>query len=334
MTETGQPAEQPGKAKPDRLADAPPALPSQFRDFTAASEAVLKFLQNRLPFGLWMVTRTEGDDWIVLDAEDRGYGVQAGSVFRWTDSFCSRMVRDEGPRIATDVASVPVYAGAPIGQQLPIKAYVGVPLTHLSGSLFGTLCAIDPETKPESIQSELPLLELLAQLLSSLLALELAAQAERRRAERAEAIALKDALTGLYNRRGWDQLLEREENRCRRYGHPAAVFVIDLGGLKEVNDSRGHDAGDHLIATAAAALQSAARDQDIIARIGGDEFALLAVECDEKGRNALAARIGQAFSHAGIRASVGYATRNPSRGLQAAVAEADAAMYAQKQARK
>jgi diguanylate cyclase len=307
---------------------------SQFQDFTAASEAVLKFLQGRLPFGLWMITRTEGDDWIVLDAEDRDYGVQAGSVFRWTDSFCSRMVRGEGPRIAPDAASVPAYASAPIGRQVPIKAYVGVPLTHQNGSLFGTLCAIDPESKPESITSELPLLELLAQLLSSLLALELAAQAERRRAERAEATALKDALTELYNRRGWDQLIEREENRCRRYGHPAAVFIVDLDDLKKINDTQGHDAGDRLITQAAQALKSAARDQDIIARIGGDEFALLAVECDDKGRNALAARIAQAFAQAGVRASTGYATRNPSRGLQAAVNEADAAMYVQKQARR
>ncbi len=60
-----------------------------FTDFASASRAVLSYLHRKLGFKLWMVTRTEGEDWIVLDAEDHGYGVEAGTVFRWADSFCS-----------------------------------------------------------------------------------------------------------------------------------------------------------------------------------------------------------------------------------------------------
>ncbi len=144
-----------------------------YADFSEASKAVLSFLHQRLGFNLWMVTRTEGEDWIVLDVEDHGYGVKKGNVFRWADSFCSRMVLGQGPCIAPNSQSIPAYANAPIGQQVPIAAYVGVPIHDADGGLFGTLCAIDPAPQKESLVDELPLIELLSRLLSSYLVAEL-----------------------------------------------------------------------------------------------------------------------------------------------------------------
>jgi hypothetical protein len=76
-----------------------------------------------------MVTRTEGNDWIVPHARDSGYGVTPNTVFKWADSFCSHMVAGRGPRIAPVPAAVLVYAAAPIAQQVDIGAQVGVPLT-------------------------------------------------------------------------------------------------------------------------------------------------------------------------------------------------------------
>src|SRR5262249_31950836 len=142
---------------------------------------------------------------IVLQTEDHGYGVTEGSVFRWADSFCSRMVRGEGPCVAPRSAEVPSYAAAPIGQQVAIGAYVGIPLSRDDGSLFGTLCAIHPHPQPESVRDELPLVELLGRMLCTVLANELRAAEQARLAERAQADALTDSLTGLFNRRGWDQ---------------------------------------------------------------------------------------------------------------------------------
>lgn len=106
---------------------------------------MLRLLHNRLGFDLWMVTRTEGDDWIVLHAEDHGYGIQDGTVFRWADSFCARMVEGEGPRIAPRSDAVPAYAAAPIGSQVRIGAYVGVPFAsrHPTASLSETLHQAD-----------------------------------------------------------------------------------------------------------------------------------------------------------------------------------------------
>jgi diguanylate cyclase len=304
------------------------------KDFTSAAHAVIAYLHGRLGFELWMVTRTEGNDWIVLAAEDHGYGVKSGAVFNWADSFCSRMVEGLGPCIAPTSAAVPAYAIAPIGQYIPIGAYIGMPLKLRDGSLFGTLCAIDPSPQNETIMREKELIELLAGLLSGVLSSELIAVDALRQAERAELESMRDALTSLYNRRGWDQLLRKEEDRCRRYGHPACVISIDLDDLKMVNDTHGHAAGDALLVNASLLMRDATRTMDLIARIGGDEFGVLGVECDASAAQALADRLRVTFRSAGTRASFGVAMRDPGHGLQHAFEQADAAMYREKKARR
>lgn len=303
-------------------------------DFASASKACMEFLHHKLGFQLWMVTRTEGDDWIVLSANDHGYGIKPGQVFRWSDSFCSRMVRAEGPNVAPDSRAVEAYATAPIAQQVDIGAYVGLPLLRADGTLFGTLCAMDPRPQPATITLEQPMLELMAEMLSSLLNAELAAADARRRAERAELEATRDDLTGLYNRRGWSMLLNREEERCARYGHPACVVSIDLDELKLTNDTQGHGAGDALLVRASQVLTSLTRSSDVIARLGGDEFAMLLVECDYYDAQALLQRMQAKMALHDVKASVGMAMRKPGYDLHEAFALADAEMYRAKRSRK
>lgn len=303
-----------------------------FPDFDTAVHAVLDYLHQRLGFDLWMVTRTEGNDWIVLQANDHGYGVKNGDVFRWTDSFCSRMVENQGPRIAPCVSDIPAYVAAPIGNQVQIGAYIGVPLTH-EGVLFGTLCAIHPTSQSETIAAELPLIELIGKLLSTLLHSELAASEQMRRAERSDAEAMQDCLTGLYNRRGWEHLLAFEEKRCEQLGHPACVVSIDLDGLKQINDTQGHAKGDALIYRAGQVLQTTVRQHDIVARLGGDEFAVLCIECPQEVGKQLVERLQAALKTAGIEASLGFATRHPGQSLLQAYNVADQAMYTCKRSR-
>jgi len=304
----------------------------QFNDFESAGRAVLAFLHKRLGFDLWMVTRTEGDNWIVLQSEDHGYGVEPGTVFRWADSFCSQMVKGNGPRIAPRSDCVPAYVEAAIGRKVPIKAYVGMPLVRSDGSLFGTLCAIHPSSQPESIADEQQLVEMIGGLLSTILQAELKCAEEARRAEHLQAEALTDTLTTLYNRRGWDRLLDAEETRCTRYGHPATVLAVDLDGLKQVNDTHGHAAGDELIRRAAAALRKAARTMDVVARLGGDEFGVLSAECDYEGSQVLLGRVKLGLDEAGVKASIGLAVRDPATGLKRAWELADQQMYKAKRA--
>lgn len=308
-----------------------------YSDFESAGRAVLEFLHRRMGFDLWMLTRTEGDSWIVLQSEDHGYGVEPGTVFRWADTFCFEMVKGNGPRIAPRSEDIPAYAAARIGRQVAIKAYVGLPLVQRDGSLFGTLCAIHPSSQPQSIVEEEELVGLLGAMLSTLLQNELRAADDDRVAERLQAEALADPLTKLYNRRGWDRLLASEEDRCRRYGHSAAVVIVDLDELKLVNDSMGHAVGDALLVSAAAALRGAARSIDVVARLGGDEFGILSVECDRSGADLLVTRVRTALASANVQASLGLAMREPGagrlRGLAQACEAADQLMYKDKNSR-
>lgn len=299
-------------------------------DFERAGQAVLEFLHRRVGFSLWMVTRVQGEDFIILQSEGTGYGVNPGTVIRWADSFCSRMVKGDGPRVAPDSDAVPAYFAAPAGRQFPVKAYIGVPITHADGRLFGTLCAIDPVRQPDAIVEEQELIELLASMLSAILDTELRLSEAVRRSEHLELEALVDPLTSLLNRRAWDRLLAREDERCRRYGHTATVFVIDLDQLKEVNDTAGHAAGDALLVRAATALREVVRDVDIVARLGGDEFGLIAVECDAADAELLLARLRSSLDARQVRASVGLSVREPTGGLKKAWEQADRLMYAQK----
>src|SRR5207249_2810629 len=130
-----------------------------------------------------------------------------------------------------------VYAAAPISQQIPIGAYIGVPVARRDGSLFGTLCAIDPTPQQESIRDDLPLIELLARLLGAVLDSKLKEVEQARLLEHSRQEALTDALTGLLNRQGWEKTITVEEARVRRYGSPACVLIVDLDNLKQVNDA-------------------------------------------------------------------------------------------------
>jgi len=138
-------------------------------EFSSAAEEVLDFLHGRLGFSLWLIARVEDDRWVIDQARDEGYGVSVGDSFPFSDTYCARMVEGLGPHFAAEASAVPCYADAGIGKELPIASYIGVPLRREDGSLFGTLCAIDPSPQPPSVGRELPLVELGGRMLSSLL---------------------------------------------------------------------------------------------------------------------------------------------------------------------
>jgi diguanylate cyclase (GGDEF)-like protein len=315
------------------VALAPDTAGQPFPDFTTAARAVLEVLQSRVGLRIWLVTRAVGDDQLVLEARERpgpGYGAAPGHVLSWEGSLCLRMTQGLGPTIAPRATAVEAYQSAPNRRDAPVEAYIGVPLRERDGSLFGTLCAFDPEPQPESLADAEDLVLLQASLLATLLQLDLDRDRQRRRAERAEDEALRDALTGCANRRAWDAALEAEEQRCRRYGHPAAVIVVDLNWFKQVNDNAGHDAGDALLRACARVLAEDAREVDVVARLGGDEFGVLLVETDAQGARARAERLRLALHAAGVDAALGLGLRPAGGTLPAAWRRADEDMYVDK----
>jgi diguanylate cyclase (GGDEF)-like protein len=285
-------------------------------DFAGASREVLAFLHQRIGMDLWMVSRADNEDWVVLTAEDHGYGVKDGDVFRWADTLCSRMVRGDGPRVAPSTADIPAYATLPFTRQLPIGAYVGVPLVDADGQLFGTLCGLNPQPMPAHIVDEQPMVEVFADMLSGLLSAELSTTALTREAETARSEALTDSLTGLANRRGWETALAAEEERCRRYGATACVVAIELDGMKSPGVSwAARDAYDTVLVRAAQALRQTVRKPDTLARLDDGRFVVLGVECTTAEAMALLRRLEQGVQGAELSAALGMAMRNRSSGL-------------------
>jgi two-component system cell cycle response regulator len=151
----------------------------------------------------------------------------------------------------------------------------------------------------------------------------------------------RDPLTGLPNRRAFEEELAREAARASRAGAPLAVVMLDVDRFKAVNDGHGHAAGDEVLRAVAARAAAAIRAGDLLARVGGEEFAILlpaadlprAAEAAERIRATLAARrIEAGGTSLTVTASLGCAALAPGETPEALVARADARLYAAKEA--
>ncbi|HEX8744480.1 MAG TPA: diguanylate cyclase [Thermoleophilaceae bacterium] len=155
-----------------------------------------------------------------------------------------------------------------------------------------------------------------------------------------QARADSDALTGLMNRGRFDEELGRQIARCKRYGERAALLLLDVDRLKQVNDRFGHRAGDQIIKLVARAARDRARETDAVARIGGDEFAVLLPSVDLPTAHRIAGEIAERvaaaaevpdFAGVPVAVSVGVAPLDASApSAEEALARADADMYARK----
>ena len=152
-------------------------------------------------------------------------------------------------------------------------------------------------------------------------------------------LAALDQLTGLYNRRSGEQRLAQEISRAQRHGRPLTVLLMDLDGLKQVNDKHGHAAGDMVLKGFAERVQRAIRGSDLAVRLGGDEFMVLLPECRvEEVRHVLARVEGLEVTYNNekipCRFSRGWTDYKPSEAPQDLLKRADDALYENKRAGK
>jgi GAF domain-containing protein len=141
-------------------------------DWVSAAESSLRFLREYVGWDVWVVTHVDGDRQIVLRAFPES-AVRPGTELPWADSFCRQMIEGNAPRVATVTAAVPEYASRASGPIRDIAAYLGVPLVAADLELFGTLCGIAFRAKPRSAARDLPLVEITARMLNTLLASDL-----------------------------------------------------------------------------------------------------------------------------------------------------------------
>lgn len=150
-------------------------------------------------------------------------------------------------------------------------------------------------------------------------------------------LATTDELTGLANQRGLYEVIRDLPTRLRKQGLELTVVYVDVDDLKSVNDRYGHAAGDGLIRSVADVLRSAFREHDTIARVGGDEFAVLITSAGAEDAEALVERAHQRLVDKGISASIGSASASPAApdfDTNLLLERADAAMYEAKSIRK
>ncbi|MBZ5529261.1 MAG: GGDEF domain-containing protein [Acidobacteriia bacterium] len=159
------------------------------------------------------------------------------------------------------------------------------------------------------------------------------------RTEEVYKLAVLDPLTGLNNRRSGEQRLVEEISRAQRHGRPLTVLLLDLNGLKPLNDKFGHAAGDEMIRQFAARIIKAIRGSDLAVRIGGDEFMVLLPECKpEEVRHVLSRLSGLNVDCGGesvaLSFSAGWTNYVPGESVEAFLKRADEALYANKRARQ
>ena len=152
-----------------------------------------------------------------------------------------------------------------------------------------------------------------------------------------EALSLTDGLTGIANRRAFEQRLSLEWQRAVRYGHPLSVLMLDIDHFKRLNDDFGHDTGDAVLQQIARLLLEAARETDLICRYGGEEFIVIMMETSHADALQVAERMRQhiaayAWSKRQVTTSIGVASLHANQPMPALLKAADQALYQAKAA--
>lgn len=161
---------------------------------------------------------------------------------------------------------------------------------------------------------------------------------ERQKAQsRLQNLSLVDELTGIYNRRGFMTIAYQQAKLAQRTHTPWAIVFADVDGLKKINDTYGHPEGDQALREVARLLKSTFRESDVIARIGGDEFAVLAYSATEAAASSFTNRLHNIINklnatpdrkyHLAISLGLAYYDPDNPHRVEEVLAQADAAMY-------
>jgi diguanylate cyclase (GGDEF)-like protein len=213
------------------------------------------------------------------------HGIDVRQIPR-NEALCASAILHPTPWIVNDATLDPLTLSHPwVTGQIGLRFYAAVALTTNDGYNLGTLCVIDKQPRQIS-HTDVAILHDLAALVMHQMELRLDVrcalkmddtilQRSQREKQHAEYLAKHDALTGLGNRRKFDDAFSIELNRLRRHGGRLCVMMVDIDHFKQINDRHGHIAGDEVLATFSELLGQKMRPTDTVARIGGEEFIVL-----------------------------------------------------------
>jgi diguanylate cyclase len=274
------------------------AVPSHFLGALAAAVAhahtlealarpLLELLQNATGMESTYLTKLDEAAGIlhVLYARNTLHlTVPEGLATPWANTLSKRAL-DQGQTYTDDVAGR--WGDCEVARTLGLATYLVAPIRSKGGGLFGTLCAASDERKPLT-DTATHVLTLFAQLIGQQIEREWLQAAMQQANSTLAKTALTDAMTELPNRRA---LLEDMQKRLTAQQDDQALIVafIDLDDFKPINGRFGHDIGDQFLLAVARRLRRMLRDSDLAARVGGDEFVVLAVEARAKADEAAAA---------------------------------------------
>lgn len=263
--------------------------------------------------------------------------IPEGLLVPWGDTLCKRAL-DEGRAYTADVGGC--WGDSDAARALGIQTYLSQPVRVLDGSVYGTLCAAS-DTQVAVHADVLRVVGLFARLIGHQIDSEREMKRLKSLTQDLQRSALTDPLTGVANRRGLMDRIERMLARSRREQGTVMVAFVDLDGFKSINDQHGHEAGDIFLCQMARKLSENVRANDLIGRYGGDEFVIVtdSGEPTSFGRRIEEATVGRFVANQALidyaGASVGVAVASAQDvSAHSLLSRADGAMYACKLARK
>ncbi|MEJ2652786.1 MAG: sensor domain-containing diguanylate cyclase [Gammaproteobacteria bacterium] len=202
-------------------------------------------------------------------------------------AFCVRSSMRAGePLVIEDLTLDSRFQNNPLVIRAPkLRFYAGLPLVDRDGHVLGTIAVVD--SAPRQLDSSQ------RELLGDLSSLVVAALDSRQRTNMLTHAATTDYLTGLANRAQFEKTVAAEISHARRTGQPFSILYMDLDGFKTVNDTFGHAAGDEVLCEVARRMKALVRAEDLLARFGGDEFALFLRQNDDDSDEPLSKRMAE-----------------------------------------
>ena len=243
---------------------------------TRVAELLVERVRAWIPVAEWGVTLFEATTPMAVAASTAAGDDESAALVAVGDWIA----KHEAAFVSADLATDPRV------KQVAAATVIGFPLTA-KGKVVGALIGFELRPSARVPAMSAGVLRALEQLVEPVaLALD-----QAMRMQRVQALSVTDDLTSLFNSRYLRESLAREAKRSLRYGRSLSVLFIDLDGFKRVNDEHGHLLGSRTLVEAAAVIQGCARDSDVVARYGGDEFVVALPETGREGAMVVAERV-------------------------------------------